>query len=742
MADTLRGKLVDQGTKIAGVFDKPVINKPYDDTEVKAGIAKNAADIAENKSKISALEAKHNADIAAAKTELNGNIDAAKNELNTAINTAKTELNGEVSRLDTAIGNTNDAVTALETKHDAEIEVLEAKHDADQAQNVGSFAVIRDALALANRKVKALTDVLNGRELAFDTQEYNVNPVAVPSGAVADTLMKIGGKSVVWNQQIDKSALVNQSVGGVTVTANGDGTVTLNGTNTGSNFAYIKLNGNIKWIKGHKYYCRQHPSIESIYDGSGADGTNGIVTVNNDMYIGYKSIYLRIDAGASYDNLVVPIRAHDLTQMGLGDITTVDDPRIKIIEQYAEAHPEYNPGEIISSQIDAVAVSGKNLIDLSKCKSNIYVRDDNGNEYTLAGYNVLVTDFMPVESGVKYVFSGYYRQNNGNSGAMYDKDKNYVGSIHTDADANRIIPSGVAYVRLNLWGNYFNDITKAQFERSEIATDFAPYVEPKIIQTNLPELKSAGTVSDEVEYNVTFKNMKAVDLGSLGSWAYSSSGFWYLNAPTLEPLVKHSGTNTFVQVSTYPNAYMLFNNTQLRVYTSDNENAPSGTLHYEAVEGGEDYTTNILHERVGSVDLGTLAWVYSASSSTYFFTDDVDMKQVTDGNVTPNYTCHKYTAVKQNSTWVDGIISTVSARPRVIIMDVNYSKASDFKTAMLGVMLYYELANERIRELPDIPTIEAINVEAGGEIRFVNHDEAFNMQIPSTHEWVVRNSEV
>ena len=61
---------------------------------------------------------------------------------------------------------------------------------------------------------------------------------------------------------------------------------------------------------------------------------------------------------------------------------------------------------------------------------------------------------------------------------------------------------------------------------------------------------------------------------------------------------------------------------------------------------------------------------------------------------TPNVLTTKYTPVPYNSEWGNGIISFTygSDKRKLVIYDSDYTDATAFKSAMSGVMLYYELA--------------------------------------------------
>ncbi len=111
---------------------------------------------------------------------------------------------------------------------------------------------------------------------------------------------------------------------------------------------------------------------------------------------------------------------------------------------------------------------------------------------------------------------------------------------------------------------------------------------------------------------------------------------------------------------------------------------------------------NVAIKRIGSVDLGTLNWVYSQSNK-YF---QVDKRQASSGipsnmklteaqtiinAITSNYIGITYQAM--SSDGVDSHnLTFASSDPYFVIKNLSYTDAAAFKAAISGVMLYYELA--------------------------------------------------
>ena len=74
----------------------------------------------------------------------------------------------------------------------------------------------------------------------------------------------------------------------------------------------------------------------------------------------------------------------------------------------------------------------------------------------------------------------------------------------------------------------------------------------------------------------------------------------------------------------------------------------------------------------------------------------------------------------------------------LIICDTNYTDAAAFKTAMNGVMLYYELETPIITDITE-DMLEPFAVEGGGTLTFTN---AAQLPVPSSVEYIVSLAEV
>lgn len=105
-------------------------------------------------------------------------------------------------------------------------------------------------------------------------------------------------------------------------------------------------------------------------------------------------------------------------------------------------------------------------------------------------------------------------------------------------------------------------------------------------------------------------------------------------------------------------------------------------------------------KRIGSVDLGTLEWLYyTTGGNLYFMANKMPsaMPKIDENgaNTLYNLVCPKY----KTATWAsiyrnegDKLIGIYHNEKSFVVFDSAYTDATAFKAAMSGVMLYYELA--------------------------------------------------
>lgn len=164
----------------------------------------------------------------------------------------------------------------------------------------------------------------------------------------------------------------------------------------------------------------------------------------------------------------------------------------------------------------------------------------------------------------------------------------------------------------------------------------------------------------------------------------------------------------------------------------------------ERTETGWQYV-----QRVGSIDIGGLSWVRVNDNADpqgfYFYAKLNDSKQFPREEKANAASI--YTAVTYNDLYtltLDKALSihvTGTQQIRLSVKDNSYNNATDFKSAMSGVMLYYELDTPIITDITDLMgvALDAITVEAGGMLVLEN---AAALPVPNTVEYAVSLAEV
>lgn len=145
--------------------------------------------------------------------------------------------------------------------------------------------------------------------------------------------------------------------------------------------------------------------------------------------------------------------------------------------------------------------------------------------------------------------------------------------------------------------------------------------------------------------------------------------------------------------------------------------------------------------RIGVVDLGTIAWEVSTVSGDdtsihRFVSTGVIAKGVGgEGTALGNGICSHYDLVTnaQSYTKVLGIAITQTGRLSVYDPSKNTMTSSEFKAAMDGVMLYYELATETDITVEENPGwTEYAEIDNFGTVKF-NQDPAQTIPVPQAY---------
>ena len=249
--------------------------------------------------------------------------------------------------------NQNHAEKVAEYNQNAETKTAEFDANAAALQTeVDRLRGECNTLAAENRKqenrISALMKLNKGQTYDILPEEGETASRTAPSGAKYVSVDNVGGKSIVWNQQIDTSKAVLGTIRGVTFTKKENGNLFISGTATGG-IAWLLI-GHAKLVQGHKYIAKKlGENVPLRFDNLGggvALNFNTGLEVQTLMGEPNGKVFAPVYEGVSVDFEINPFIV-DLTLMfGVGNEPTAEQFEAMFHE---DSYP-YNPGEIISAK--------------------------------------------------------------------------------------------------------------------------------------------------------------------------------------------------------------------------------------------------------------------------------------------------------------------------------------------------------------------------------------------------------
>ena len=306
-------------------------------------------------------------------------------------------------------------------------------------------------------------------------------------------------------QLLDKSLYFEtKTVDGITYTNNGDGTITINGTNTKQ--SVVAISTNYKLYKSHFYIVRGRIKINYGYTIQKKDDFF-LVKVSNDIANG---AYYYLPVG-TYDNVVDKPQLFDLTEMyGAGhEPTTVEQFR----QDFPDEMYDYSPYCFIKSYKNTMICKTKNLFPTSTAVGTLtlsgwdqsatrqfeedkwYIGITRNNYYVSKN----ITEYELTENYVYYYsISGGYGLGRAfkcepnqtytisckwiNTGdtqyigtGFYDENGNYLTNISSGASPKRFTiatPANCKWFTVVFSGQGY--VYNIQIEKGSTATDFIP----------------------------------------------------------------------------------------------------------------------------------------------------------------------------------------------------------------------------------------------------------------------------
>lgn len=232
------------------------------------------------------------------------------------------------------------------------------------AENTAEIASVKLTDKELQRRVDALFDMGQGITHQFETDSETAYQKAVPTGGKLMSVKNIGGRSIVFNQIFQPRKEANN---GATVTADSDGTITINGTTTASyiNFRDVTPEQNKIGKYMFKLLILNNPdNINMKYGFLNRSQSTPVITSGSSAVI-YNQTQSEISLGKAtgisgfavgtvFNDVKIKIQIFDLTAMfGSGN-----EPAS--VEEFEAMFPAdyypYGAGEIVSAEMTEVAV--------------------------------------------------------------------------------------------------------------------------------------------------------------------------------------------------------------------------------------------------------------------------------------------------------------------------------------------------------------------------------------------------
>jgi hypothetical protein len=590
------------------------------------------------------------------------------------------------------------------------------------AENTAEISAVKLTDKELQRRVDALYSIGQGITHQFETDTDTAYQKAVPTGAKLMSVKKVGGRSIVFNQNFQPRKEINN---GITATADSDGTITLNGTTTASyiNFRDVTPEQNKIGKYAFKLLILNNPDNISMKFGflnrsnSTPAITSGSSTViynqtQHEISLGKATGISGFVVGTVFNDVKIKIQIFDLTQMfGSGnEPSTVEE----FESMFPNGYYPYNEGELMSMSVNNVVEQGKNLFDCYgfSCIAILNVNGERklNNSYgttisTIEPTNkIVVTQSQAPESVIAHSNNGWFCV--GIKGM--EQSKRYTFSFDFTT-TKMLIQNPVLQILVN-----------GRFPEDAI---------------NISELNVKKRVSFTLEYTKV-DDRQYIELRLSGM-----SGI-FENFQLDEGSTATAYTPYYTPISyTIPQA----------IQNLDGYGWSAGTARNYV-----DYENKRYVQCVGSVDLGTLTWTYGNlpfgwGDNQWFSAPIQSIKIIPTNTQLANVLCKKYTTrcayvVDGNDFFrVDKSIGQHQNAARVTVLDTAYTDAATFKQAMQGVILYYELANPIVTDISTlIPDdfLRNIEVEAGGSVTFKGGNDSYRIPVPSEEEYIVKLSEV
>lgn len=232
------------------------------------------------------------------------------------------------------------------------------------AENTAEISAVKLSEKELQRRVNALYDIGQGITHKFETDSDTAYQKTIPTGTKLMSVKNVGGRSIVFNQNFQPRKEANN---GATVTADSDGTNTINGTTTASyiNFRDVTPEQNKIGKYAFKLLILNNPDNISMKFGflnrsqstpAITSGSSAVIynQTQSKISLGKATGISGLAVGTVFNDVKIKIQIFDLTQMfGAGNEPST-------VEEFEKMFPNdyypYNAGEIVSAGMTEVAV--------------------------------------------------------------------------------------------------------------------------------------------------------------------------------------------------------------------------------------------------------------------------------------------------------------------------------------------------------------------------------------------------
>ena len=478
-------------------------------------------------------------------------------------------------------------------------------------------------------------------------------------------LNKVEGKTNKIVQLTDKSKYDGTSTNrGITFTNNGNGTITINGTNDGTDYSDHPItNSNYltnDWLKGRKYlfYFSDRTDLNYYAVIGGSTSKMEYTELGNtstgrsplwkilsptDNSIGGNSWYiLRVKQNAICTNELASPQVFDLTAMyGFGNEPTT-------AEQFKKDYPQFFDEKldgIWNVKTSGISTTGKNLFDVNNAANN------NGrSSYSVSNDEIIVTQ----NSKDNWSSANFPIKN---SGELVGK----TISISCFAKSDSINKPSIRVQWMTSGGLAVGSIAAISLPSTS---------------TTFIELAASGTVPEKPATADTLRFMFYSN--SDGDLSGSTDSIFSCTYKDIQLEISDSAT-----------AYEPYTENKIDLLSTQTLNGINGVNDYiEVIDKGNGLYDLKKTKNIDSVDLGTLDWAADGANFSSSSISSV-IKTPTNDSV-GNYVCQKYVNCAISKSFVDGDFG-VNSSGYLYFRNSAYTTAAAFKTAVNGVILYYQL---------------------------------------------------